>query len=67
MRTNIVVDDKLMQGAMRATGLSTKRAVVEAGLRLLVEMKAQTTIRSLRGRIKWEGNLNEMRRGRGRR
>ena len=52
MRTNIVVDDKLMQGAMRATGLSTKRAVVEAGLRLLVEMKARTTIRSLRGRIK---------------
>jgi Arc/MetJ family transcription regulator len=61
MRTNIVIDDGLIQKAMRATGLRTKRAVVEAGLQLLIQVKAQTGIRRLRGKIKWEGNLNEMR------
>ena len=61
MRTNIVIDDSLIQRAMRATGLRTKRAVVEAGLQLLIQIKAQTGIRRLRGKIKWESNLNEMR------
>jgi len=64
MRTNIVIDDKLIQQAMKATGLTTKRAVVEAGLTLLIQVKAQTGIRSLRGKVKWEGNLDEMRAGR---
>lgn len=64
MRTNIVIDDKLIEAAMRATGLKTKRAVVEAGLRLLVQVKGQTGIRRLRGKVKWEGNLEEMRSGR---
>ena len=58
MRTNIVIDDKLIQKAMQATGLPTKRAVVEAGLRLLIQVKAQTGIHRLRGKIKWEGNLD---------
>ena len=61
MRTNIVIDDKLMQKALDVTGLSTKRAVVDAGLRLLVEVNAQTGIRSLRGKVSWEGDLDEMR------
>ncbi len=61
MRTNIVIDDRLIQKAMKATGLRTKRAVVEAGLQLLIQVKAQTGIRRLRGKIKWEGNLNAMR------
>ncbi len=61
MRTNIVIDDRLSQKAMKATGLRTKRAVVEAGLQLLIQVKAQTGIRRLRGKIKWEGNLNAMR------
>lgn len=61
MRTNIVIDDKLIQKAMQATGSPTKRAVVEAGLRLLLQVKAQAGIRRLRGKIKWEGNLDEMR------
>lgn len=61
MRTNIVIDDKLIRKAMRASRLSTKRAVVEAGLRLLIQVKAQTGIRRLRGRINWEGSLDEMR------
>ena len=61
MRTNIVIDDGLIQKAMRATGLRTKRAVVEAGLQLLIQVKAQTGIRRLRGKIGWEGDLKEMR------
>ncbi len=64
MRTNIVLDDKLVQEAMQATGLTTKRGVVEAGLRALVQIKAQTGIRRLRGKVIWEGNLDGMRAGR---
>ncbi|HKZ82406.1 MAG TPA: type II toxin-antitoxin system VapB family antitoxin [Anaerolineae bacterium] len=61
MRTNIVIDGKLIEQAMKATGLKTKRAVVEAGLKLLIQVKAQTGIRNLRGKVKWEGSLDEMR------
>ena len=61
MRTNIVLDDKLVQKAMRATGLKTKRAVVEAGLRLLVQLQAQSGIRRLRGKVAWDGDLEQMR------
>ena len=64
MRTNIVIEDRLMRAAMRATGLPTKRAVVEAGLKLLVQTKAQTGIRRLRGRVRWEGDLERSRLGR---
>lgn len=64
MRTNIVIDDALMARALKATGLPTKRAVVEAGLRLLLQVQGQQAIRGLRGRVRWEGNLDEMRRGR---
>ncbi len=64
MRTNIVINDRLMERAMRASGLKTKRAVVEAGLKLLVQVKAQAGVRRLRGRVAWEGNLDEMRTGR---
>jgi Arc/MetJ family transcription regulator len=55
MRTNIVIEDELMRRAMRATGLTTKRAVVQAGLQLLLQVKAQTGIRRLRGKVRWEG------------
>ena len=61
MRTNIVIDDKLMEKALRATGLPTKRAVVEEALRLLIQVKGQTGIRGLRGKVKWNGDLDEMR------
>lgn len=64
MRTNIVIDDDLIEQAMKATGLPTKRAVVEAGLQLLVQVKAQTGVRRLRGRVEWQGNLAELRSGR---
>ena len=64
MRTNIVIDNGLMQQAMKATGLSTKKAVVEEGLRLLIKVKEQEGIRRLRGKIEWEGNLSSMRESR---
>lgn len=63
MRTNIVIDDKLMMDALKASGLSTKKEAVEQGLRLLVRRSQQQKIRKLRGRIKWEGDLDEMRGG----
>lgn len=61
MRTNIVIDDKLMADALKATGLRTKREAVEEGLRLLVRQNQQQAIRKLRGKLKWEGDLDEMR------
>lgn len=64
MRTNIVLNDKLVERAMKATGLKTKRAVVEAGLQLLVETRAQAGIRDLRGKVSWRGDLDAMRAGR---
>ena len=64
MRTNIEIDDELLQLAMRSTGEQSKEAVVEAGLRLLVRTHDQTGIRQLRGKVLWRGNLNALRRGR---
>ncbi len=64
MRTNIVIEDDLMKAAMEATGLATKRAVVEAGLELLVRLHAQERIRDLRGQVAWEGDLAASRQGR---
>jgi Arc/MetJ family transcription regulator len=66
MRTNIVIDDELMKQASEATGLPTKRAVVEAGLRLLVQLKAQAGLRRLRGKVRWQGNLQQQRQARSR-
>jgi Arc/MetJ family transcription regulator len=53
-----------MSQAMRRSGARTKKAAVETGLRLLVETHAQTAIRRLRGKVQWEGNLSQSRRGR---
>jgi Arc/MetJ family transcription regulator len=64
MRTNIDIDDLLMRRAMRSSGARTKKAAVEAGLRLLAETHAQGSIRRLRGKIHWEGDLNQSRQGR---
>jgi Arc/MetJ family transcription regulator len=63
VRTNIEIDDDLMEQAMKASGLATKRETVEAGLRLLVQLKRQQGIRNYRGKLHWEGNLERMRRG----
>lgn len=64
MRTNIEIDDQLMRQAMRSSGARTKKAAVEAGLRLLAQTHAQAAVRQLRGKVKWEGDLNQSRRGR---
>jgi Arc/MetJ family transcription regulator len=64
MWTNIDIDEALVSEAMRRTGLSTKRAVVDRALRLLLELARHDDIRELRGQIHWEGNLDEMRQSR---
>ena len=61
MRTNIVIDDKLMRDALRATGFKTKREAVEEGLRTLVRLRRQEEIRKFRGKLAWKGDLDEMR------
>lgn len=61
MRTNIVIDDKLMNDTLRATGLKTKREAVELGLRTLLRLRQQEGIRRLRGKLAWEGDLDAMR------
>lgn len=62
MRTNIVIDDKLMRATLKATGLKTKREAVEQGLRALLRLKQQTQLRRLRGKYAWEGDVDAMRR-----
>ena len=61
MRTNVVIDDELMAAALESTGLTTKRAVIEEALRTLVRLRTQERVRSLRGKLEWEGNLSIMR------
>jgi Arc/MetJ family transcription regulator len=61
MRTNIVIDDKLMRDTLRATGLKTKREAVERGLRTVLRLSRQAGIRRLRGKLHWQGNLDSMR------
>ena len=61
MRTKIVIDDKLMQEALQASGAKTKREAVELGLRTLVQLRRQADLRKLRGKLRWEGDLNVMR------
>ena len=61
MRTNIVLDDKLIERAQKLTGIKTKREVVHEALRLLVLLKEQGQVRALRGKLPWDGNLNDQR------
>jgi Arc/MetJ family transcription regulator len=61
MRTNIVIDDKLMKDTLRITGLTTKREVVELGLRTLLRLSQQEELRRLRGKLDWQGDLDAMR------
>ena len=61
MRTNIDIDDQLMRQAMRSSGAASKRAVVEEALRLLVQTRAQASIRRLRGKVPWDGDISASR------
>ena len=64
MRTTIDIDDALMRRAMRLSGFTTKKGVVEAALRLLIQTRSQVGMRRFRGKVEWEGNLDRSRRGR---
>lgn len=64
MRTNIVIDDELMNQVLRATGLRTKREAVDLGLRTLLKIEQQQRIRKYRGKLHWEGDLARSREGR---
>ncbi len=64
MRTNIVIDDELMAAALQVSGLRTKREAVEEGLKLLIRRNEQQGVRDLRGSVRWEGDLSELRGGR---
>lgn len=61
MRTNIDIDDKLMSDALKATGLKTKKDAVELGLKTLIRLHKQAEIKQFRGKLKWEGDLSDMR------
>jgi Arc/MetJ family transcription regulator len=64
MRTNIVLDEDLIDRARRLTGIKTKKQVIHEALRLLIQLREQEQVRSLRGKLHWEGDLNEMRQDR---
>jgi len=61
MRTNIVIDDELMSATLQATGIKTKREAVEEGLRTLLRLSRQERLRKLKGKLKWNGDLDAMR------
>jgi len=61
MRIDVTIDDELMTSALKLGGYRTKRSAIEAGLQLLVQIKGQEKLRQLKGRIEWEGDLDEMR------
>lgn len=61
MRTNIIIDDTLMEEAFKVTGLKTKREIVELGLKELIRLKKQENIKAYRGKLQWEGDLDAMR------
>ncbi|WLP94323.1 type II toxin-antitoxin system VapB family antitoxin [Psychrobacter sp. M13] len=63
MRTNIHIDDNLISDAQRLSGAKTKREAVEQGLKLLVQMHEQQSIRQLRGKLQWDSDLDQMRQG----
>lgn len=61
MRTNIVIDDDLMEEALKVSQLKTKKDAVEEGLRLLVQRKKQEKVKNLKGKLRWRGDLEQMR------
>ena len=62
MRTHVVIDDELMSQALQSGAYGTKRSAIEAGLRLLVQLNDQKRLKDLKGKVTWEGNLDDMRR-----
>ncbi len=64
MRTNIILDEDLINRARQLTGIKTKKQVIQEALRLLIQLREQESVRALRGKLYWDGNLEEMRQGR---
>lgn len=62
MRTNVVIDDKLMNRVLKSGGYRTKKAAIESGLKLLIQVNSQKKLRALKGKIRWDGDLEAMRR-----
>jgi len=63
-RTNIVIDERLVEAGMKATGLKTRRALVEFALQDLLRRESQKRLLKLKGKVRWEGNLSGLRKGR---
>jgi Arc/MetJ family transcription regulator len=61
MRTNVVINDELMASALKVSGQKTKKAAIEAGLKLLIQLNSQAELRKFRGKLKWAGDLDKMR------
>ncbi len=61
MKTNIIIDDQLIADALKVTGLKTEKEVIEMGLKKLIDLKKQEQIKQFKGKLKWEGDLEEMR------
>jgi Arc/MetJ family transcription regulator len=61
MRTNIVLDDKLVEEGMAITGIKTKKELVNYALKSLIDRKKMYEILSLKGKVNWEGSIEEMR------
>ncbi|MDX8404840.1 MAG: type II toxin-antitoxin system VapB family antitoxin [Mariprofundus sp.] len=61
MRTNIVLNEQLISEAQQLTGISTKRGIVEEGLKTLIRLKKQQSIKSWRGKLAWDDDLDAMR------
>ena len=61
MRTNVAINDVLMESALKVSGVKTKKDTIEEALKLLVQIKNQENIKGFRGKLKWTGNLNNMR------
>lgn len=64
MRTNIDIDDELLEQAMRLAGTRTKKSTVEQALALLIQRHEQRSALRLRGTVDWDGDLDESRRRR---
>ena len=65
MRTNIILEDDLINRARQLTGIKTKKQVIQEALRLLIQLREQENVRALRGKLHWEGDLDSMRERRG--